>query len=335
MEEEQPTKKRSRIRRIVTFPYRRIQKLLAKRRAAKAEQRSTTAATTTELVNGEREGDSKAIPISLQTAEEDTPTSSVVEISFSDGSETHEDAETESTSEVTESTLEVTEPVDQVNGFSATISSSEALEEETETETSDADTTAETAAETSTSDDNNDNVKKWATAAPSVDLTGDWELLITDEFKREYDDYLRLLDQPAFVRSVALSIVGLTTEETIQKDGGRNLFIRGRNVRGVWERTLSSTGDTEESYIITTADNEQVQAESWWEDAGTKHRSWLRGVSNYGGGSFESLRYLETAPNKDTTEPPRKVLVCESTFHPDDTTREKAHVTWRFQRKQP
>lgn len=202
-------------------------------------------------------------------------------------------------------------------------------------------------------DDNKEkHSDKWAIAAPNVDLSGEWSLLVTDEFKKQYDNYLQLLDQPAFVRSVALSIVGMTIEETRQSHQGRNLFIRGRNARGVWERTLQTTMDesTNENntnnaykpthYPIVTADNEQVIAETWWEAQGTKHRSWLRGVSKYGGGSFESLRYLEepTRRAKDATSPTSRqqqedVLVCESTFHPNDPAREKAKVTWRFQRR--
>jgi hypothetical protein len=168
---------------------------------------------------------------------------------------------------------------------------------------------------------------RWAVS--SVDLSGQWEILVTDEFKQQYDKYLTLLGQPMLVRSVALSIVGLTTEETIQSDHGRVLFIRGRNVRGCWERSLVSSGADvrnstyEPTFIpIVTADAETVYSESWWENSGTAHRSWLRGVQKYGGGDFESLRYIDG-----------DVLVCESTFHPNDSAREKASVTWRFKRQ--
>jgi hypothetical protein len=173
---------------------------------------------------------------------------------------------------------------------------------------------------------------RWAVAAPSVDLTGEWNIkpLMTEEFKGQYDNYLKLLGQPSLVRSVAVSIVGLTTEETVQSEQGRELLIRGRNVRGLWERTLTASGADQSSdeftplltYIIT-ADAEKVEAEAWWEDNGTVHRSWLRGVTKYGGGEFESKRYLEDDGN---------TLVCESTFHPADPSREKAQVRWRFQR---
>ena len=76
---------------------------------------------------------------------------------------------------------------------------------------------------------------------------------------------------------------------------------------------------------IKTADSEDVDAEAWWEELGTKHRSWVRGGTKYGGGDFESLRYLEGGSNGS-------VLVCVSTFHPKDASKEKAVVTWRFKR---
>jgi hypothetical protein len=157
-------------------------------------------------------------------------------------------------------------------------------------------------------------------SASNVDLSGEWNIIVSDAFKEEYDKYLTLLGQPLLVRSVALSIVSMTTESTEQNDEGMMLSIRGRNVRGTWERTLM----TPEITRIVTADGEDVEAEAWWENSGTVHRSWLRGVSKYGGGDFESKRYLESNG---------KVLVCESTFHPRDATRENARVTWRFLRQ--
>jgi len=163
------------------------------------------------------------------------------------------------------------------------------------------------------------------TAAKGVDLSGDWNLIVTDEFKEAYDKYLTLLGQPYFVRSVAMSIVSLTTETTIQSDNGANLMIRGQNLRGLWERTLKTVAaiQNDEEAIIETADGERVKCEAWWENRGQLHRSWLRGVEKYGGGSFESKRYLEG----------NDILVCESIFHPDDQSREKAAVTWRFERQ--
>ena len=158
-------------------------------------------------------------------------------------------------------------------------------------------------------------------AAQTVDLSGDWTILVSEEFKTEYDEYLKQLGQPMLVRSIALGIISRTTEFTQQTNNGRDLFIRGTNARGVWERTL--VADPTTSTIITTADAEPVQATAWWTTEGTVHHSWLRGVTKYGGGDFESKRYLEQNG---------KVLVTESTFHPADTSRRSANVTWRFLR---
>ena len=97
----------------------------------------------------------------------------------------------------------------------------------------------------------------------------------------------------------------------------------------MWERELVSSGADEENeeyepalIPIVSADEEDVYSEAWWENKGTVHVSWLRGVKKYGGGSFESRRYLDG----------QDVLVCESTFFPDDSARTKAKITWRFKR---
>jgi hypothetical protein len=171
---------------------------------------------------------------------------------------------------------------------------------------------------------------RWAIAAPGIDLSGDWEVIATDEFKNEYDQYLVELGQTMLVRSVALGIIGRTTEETKQTDNGKSLLIRGRNLRGVWDRTLVASGtdighdEYEPLQIpVMSADSEQVEAESWWEEEGTVHVSWLRGVTKYGGGDFESRRYLND--NGD-------IYVCESTFHPNDALKEPLSLTWRFRR---
>jgi len=171
---------------------------------------------------------------------------------------------------------------------------------------------------------------RWAIAAPSVDLTGNWKLIVTDDFKKEYDDYLKQLGQPFIVRSVALTLIGVTTEQTEQKEEGRTLFIRGTNARGIWDRTLVTSGADKVNDQFTplhvpvdTADDERVEAEAWWEDDGTVHRSWMRGLSKYGGGDFESKRYLDEGG---------KVLVCESVFHPKEKDRKDVGITWRFLR---
>lgn len=180
--------------------------------------------------------------------------------------------------------------------------------------------------------------KRWAICAPGVDLTGKWKLIITEQFKKEYDAFLQSLGQPLIVRGAAVVLIGNTREETKQSDGGRSLFIKGVNAKGIWERTLTSSGSDFDTTLkpnvdgsydhvqvpILTADSEKVNAASWWERDGTVHVSWTYGVKRYGGGAFESKRYLES--NGD-------VYVCESTFHPDDKTREKSYLVWKFLRE--
>lgn len=153
-------------------------------------------------------------------------------------------------------------------------------------------------------------------ADPTLNFTGHWKLLVTDDFSRSYDTYLARLGQPMLVRSIAGSVIGRTTEQTRLMGDGTQLYIASTNPRGVWERVLDSSSS---STTIFTADKEQVQAEAWWE--GNVHHSWLKGVTKYGGGSFESRRYLEGM-----------LLCCESTFHPNDPQRPAAQVTWRFTR---
>lgn len=174
---------------------------------------------------------------------------------------------------------------------------------------------------------------RWAVAAPGIDLTGKWKIVASDAFKSEYDAYLRNLGQPSLVRSVAVSIVEMTTEEVIQSDDGRELCIKGKNLRGIWERTLIASGsdfgtshgdDIEHTQVpLVTADKENVVAETWWEKNGTVNRSWLRGVKKYGGGDFESRRFLTDDGNR---------LVCESEFHPQGREKDKAVITWTFER---
>ncbi|VEU34773.1 unnamed protein product [Pseudo-nitzschia multistriata] len=175
---------------------------------------------------------------------------------------------------------------------------------------------------------------RWAVASPDVDLSGKWELIVTNEFKEHYDRYLERLGQPKIVRSVALSgpVIGQTMEELIQIDCGRSLLIRGKNIRGTWDRTLVASGTTkyEDEYTplietIRTVDGEQVKSEAWWESEGTVHISWMRGVTMYGGGSFFSRRYFEEMEGET-------VYVCDSSFVFNDPDKEDNSLTWRFRR---
>lgn len=179
---------------------------------------------------------------------------------------------------------------------------------------------------------------RWAVAASGVDLTGKWELVVTDEFKELYDTYLEGLGQPRIVRSVALSgpVIGQTMEELVQIDQGQSLIIRGKNVRGTWDRTLVSSGSTKNSpdfepliTPIKTIDQEQVDSEAWWEEEGTVHVSWMRGVTMYGGGSFYARRYLEEKKHEDD----ETIYVCYSAFVFNDPEKGKIDLTWRFRRQ--
>ena len=174
--------------------------------------------------------------------------------------------------------------------------------------------------------------ERWAQSSPQTDLSGSWTLIADDTFKKEYDTYLTDLGFNRITRGVACSLISRTTEITKQSDNGRELYLKGINPKGAWERTLTSSGypdfetkadQTDYAHMktsIKTAESEEVAAEAWWECRGTKHRSWLRGGKK---GDYESLRYVEDCGN---------VLVCESIFHPRDKSKKKANVKWRFQR---
>jgi hypothetical protein len=173
--------------------------------------------------------------------------------------------------------------------------------------------------------------ERWGVCAPGVDLSGKWKMSVSDEFKANYDRYLADLGQPLLVRTVAVGIIDRTTEELTQSEDGKSLLIRGRNIRGVWDRTLVASGAEAgiDDYAplqvpVMTADSEKVEAESWWENEGTMHVSWLRGVNKYGGGAFESKRYLEDDG---------QVLYVLSTYHPDDASVKPSEIVWRFYRQ--
>ena len=203
---------------------------------------------------------------------------------------------------------------------------------------------------------------RWSISASDVDLTGEWKLVVTDEFKADYDEYLKKLGQSKFVRDVALAVVGKTTEELIQTDRGKSVVLTSNNVRGTWTRTFISSGTDEWSDAnaddtdgldferiqipIRTADGETVQAEAWWEDHGRVHVSWMRGVRKYGGGDFEGRRYLQHEDVKtdneksETSDASRKGInkatsyyICESAFHPNDPRKGINRITWKFERQ--
>jgi hypothetical protein len=155
-------------------------------------------------------------------------------------------------------------------------------------------------------------------ATATVDFTGNWTLIVDDAFKSQYDSYLRKLGQPLIVRTLALTVIGSTKEEAIQSEGGKQLYIRGMNVRGSWERTLEASetdiGDViqegmhaVEGHVLkpmVTADDEEVEVASWWEDGGRVHRSWVVGGKKYGGGKAELIVtcfFIQTVRDTMTT----------------------------------
>lgn len=178
-------------------------------------------------------------------------------------------------------------------------------------------------------DNESSQITRWAIAREDFDLSGEWHLVVDDDFLKKYDSYLSALGQPALVRSVACSIVRFTKEEYSQSDHGRVIRIKGTNPRGIWTRDLVSSGacssETSFEKIITTiktADGEDVSCEAWWGHDRKTHKSWMRGGKKWGGGDFESTRYLDDDG----------YLLCESVFHPSDPTREKSHITWKFKK---
>lgn len=174
--------------------------------------------------------------------------------------------------------------------------------------------------------------ERWACSSQNCNLSGKWSLEIDDDFIQQYDNYLHDLGQPAIVRKVACSIVSFTMEEYHQIEAGRVLKIKGTNPRGVWSRDLISSGSSPESSIheseeriespVRTADGEIVMAEAWWENNGTVHKSWMRGGKKWGGGDFESTRYVDAEGN----------LICDTTFHPTDSQRPKSNIRWKFRK---
>ena len=188
--------------------------------------------------------------------------------------------------------------------------------------------------------------KRWAVASNETDLSGVWKPIVTPKFREEYDEYLRQCGEGIIFRRTMLGAIGFLKEVIEQKDRGRELSITGTTPIGRWKRTLIASGydrdvtDKLPSSIESTLfepvystfqdpDGDKVNAESWWEDNGRVHKSWLRGKPRVLGAEFESTRYL-LGDNND-------VLVCESTFHPppnyDSNRFQPASLEWRFRRE--
>ena len=180
----------------------------------------------------------------------------------------------------------------------------EKREEEVVTPTTTAAVETETVIPTTTKSSSPSATPEERQATASVDFTGNWTLIVDDGFKSQYDSYLRKLGQPMLVRTVAMTVIGSTKEEAVQSEGGKQLYIRGMNVRGSWERTLEAS-ETDalvedgmhavEGHVLkpmVTADEEEVEVAAWWEDGGKVHRSWVVGGKKYGGGKRNFVLFV-------------------------------------------
>lgn len=179
--------------------------------------------------------------------------------------------------------------------------------------------------------------QRWAVAANTTDLSGTWKPIITPTFRQEYDNYLIHCGEGILFRRAMMGAIGFSREVIEQLDGGRELAITGTTPIGSWKRILIASGhspneDSRESLFepvfssFQDPDGDRVTVESWWEDEGHKHKSWLRGKPRVLGGVFETTRYLENGSNS---------LICESIFHPPpghDDRFEEARVEWKFER---
>ena len=199
---------------------------------------------------------------------------------------------------------------------------------------------------------------RWAICDPSVDLSGTWKPVASEEFKSEYDRYLTNCGEGVLLRKAFAAAIPIGKEIVQQTHDGKELSITGVTPFTSWKRTLITSGsdyiingDTTKSkndkkeddivndYNVTTVsfkdpDGDVVNVEAYWIDNGTKHKSFLRGKPRVYDGYFESTRYLIPGENNDKE---KDVLVCEATFHPPV---EKANpskfkqdtVTWKFNR---
>lgn len=129
-------------------------------------------------------------------------------------------------------------------------------------------------------------------------------------------------------RKVVVNGIAYQKEVIRQLHDGNHLEIVATNPAGNWNRTLIASDELNPFNVtITDPDGDQVQLESWWEDGGTRHKSFLRGKPNVNGGMFETIRFLESDD----------ILICDSSFHPSPSTTPKfkhGRVIWKFQRYQ-
>jgi hypothetical protein len=81
---------------------------------------------------------------------------------------------------------------------------------------------------------------------------------------------------------------------------------------------VSSNG--EEEQYIKGADGVRTLCRVWWE--GDRHKSWLVGGKKFGGGDFESTRYLEN-----------DFYVCDTCFHPTTKGKKDVCIKWTYERQ--
>jgi hypothetical protein len=170
-----------------------------------------------------------------------------------------------------------------------------------------------------------------AYAASHIDLSGSWRPIVTPEFQHDYDEYLKNCSQSYWFRQVVLRGIQYQLEHITQSHQGKTLEIIATNPVGNWRRTLVSSDETSPVNVtIIDPDGDTVYVEAWWDDDGTKHRSWLRGKPRLCGGAMETVRYLES----DT------ILRCESTFHPSPIVPasssmdfKRGYVVWKYRRE--
>lgn len=171
-------------------------------------------------------------------------------------------------------------------------------------------------------------ISRQSKAADTVDLSGSWKPIVTEEFKKEYDSYLANCSQSFVFRKVVVNGIGYQKEIIRQLNNGVDLEIIATNPAGNWNRTLVTSDESQPLNVtITDPDGDRVQVEAWWEENGTRHKSLLRGKPRVQGGVFETVRYLESD----------NLLVCESSFHPAPSSSMKfeyGYVLWKFQRDQ-
>lgn len=194
------------------------------------------------------------------------------------------------------------------------------------------------------------NKARLETCHPDTNLAGKWSVVVTPTLKKEYDMYLQAFQQPAFFRAVALNVLSMTKDTLQQSVDGREFTIIGTNPRGVWSRTLFSSGyqadwDHRDSTamdvesfepkltMIRNAGGADVDAECWWEDNGKTHTSWVRNAKE---GDFYSRRYIDEDG----------FYICESKFYHNELSKVKygvkddyienepvASMTWKFERE--